>query len=237
MRNAVAVFKFLTQGGRFTTAPFIPERVGKGAPYFPFVGLILGLTLALLNRVLEPYLESEVLAVLLVTILIVLTRASHLDGTRKVFDGWSVRKNRASEQGASGGTYGFLAVILLLLFKIRSVEVIGELRNVTLLLTPALARWTVVIFLYSSTSMTDDLARRIAENVRAWHLLITTVVTLGVTVFLVGVTGLWIGLCLSLFALLFRSSLHQFGSDLTRDHIGALIEASEAVTFVLFASL
>ena len=237
MRNALAVFKFLTLGGRFTTAPFVPERIGKGASYFPFVGLILGAILALLNRVLEPRLESEILAVLLVTILIVLTRATHLDGTRKVFDSWLIGTNPTNEPGASGGTYGFLAVMLLVLFKIRSVEVIGELRNVSLLLTPALSRWVVVIFLYSATSMTDDLAQRIADNVRAWHLIFTTVVTLGLTVFLVGVTGLWIGLCLSLLALVFRSSLLRFGSDLTCNHFGVLVELSEAVTFVLFASL
>ena len=227
MQNAWATVKFLTFGG--SADPLYAERVGRGAPYFIFVGLAFGVVLALCNRILEPRLESEILGVVLVTVLIILSRAAHLEQTRKIFE--------AGGPSTPVTVYGFVAVMLLVLLKIRSVEVIGELRNVALLLTPALARWTVVIFLYRSTSVTDEVAWRIARNVKAWHLLSTTIVVLGITIFLVGSRGLWMGLCLSLLAAIFRSFVHHFAKDFTCNHLGALIEMSESLSFVLFASL
>ena len=217
--------------------PIEPERVGMGAYYFPFVGLVIGLILVMFNRILEPHLESEILAVVLITILILLTRAAHLEGTRKTFDSFSAKANLERAVTTPGTIVGFVAVLLIVLFKIRSVEVIGETRNLSLLLTPILARWALVIFLYGSTSETDNVARQIAENVSAWHLVFTTVVTLGITVFLAGAAGLWVGLFLSLLALLSRSILYRRDCDLTRDQFGALIELSETLSFVLFVSL
>ncbi len=236
MQNALAAFKFLALGDRFTSDRFSPERVGLGAAYFPLVGLVFGVVLAILNRVLEPYLESEILAVVLVTFLIFMTRAAHLAGTQKTFDA-SIATNSAAPADRPIGIYGLLAILLLILFKSRSIEVIGETRSLSLLLTPVFARWSLVIFLYGSTSATDNSARHIAENVRAWHLLVATAATLSMAIFLVGSLGLWIGLCLSLFALLSRGYLRWRGVDFTCNHFGALIELSETLSFALFAAL
>ena len=237
MQNALAAFKFLTLSSRFNSDQFSLERVGMGAPYFPLVGLVLGVILAIFNRILEPYLESEILGVVLITILIILTGASHLEGTRKTFDSFTTKTNLEGEGASPVTVCGFVAIMLLVLFKIRSIEVIGETRNLSLLLTPTLARWALVIFLYGSASATDDAAQHIAENVRAWHLVFATAVTLGITVFLVGPTGLWIGLCLSLLALLSRGYLHRRGGGLNCNHFGTLVEVGETLGFVLFASL
>ena len=236
MQNALAAFKFLVLGDRFTSNQFSSERVGLGTPYFPLVGLVLGVVLVIFNRVLEPYLESEILAVVLITLLIVMTRAAHLAETQKIFDvPFGTPSKTAADR--SVGIYGLLAILLIVLFKIRSIEVIGETRGLSLLLTPVFARWSLVIFLYGSTSPTDDLARHITENVRAWHLVVATAVTLGIAIFLVGSMGLWIGLCLSLFALLSRGYLHRRGVDFTCNHFGAVIELSETLSFALYAAL
>lgn len=237
MQNALAAFKFLTLGSRFRTDQFSLERIGMGALYFPLVGLLLGFILAIFNRILEPYLESEILGVALITILIMLTGASHLEGTRKTFDSFATKTHLEGDAVPPSTVYGFVAVMLLVLFKIRSVEVVGETRNLTLLLTPTLARWALVIFLYGSSSGTDAAARHIIENVRLWHLVFATALTLGITVFLVGSTGLWVGLCLSLLALLSRGYLNRRGGGLNCNHFGTLIEVSETLAFVLFASL
>jgi len=234
MQNALAAFKFLVLGERFSDIQLNPERVGSGTPYFPLLGLAIGVSLAMLNRVLEPYLESEILAVVLVTFLVFMTRAAHLSGTQKTFDR-ATYSTRVADR--SVGIYGLLAILLIILFKIRSIEVIGEMRGLSLVLTPIFARWSLVIFLYRSTSATDDSARRVAENVRAWHLLVATAITLGMAIFLVGTTALWIGLCVSLFALLSRAYLHWRSVDLLCHHFDALVELSETLSFALFASL
>src|SRR5215468_7661213 len=134
MKNALAAFKFLVLGDRFIVTQLDPKLVGSGTLYFPLIGLIIGACLVIVNRVLQPYLESEILAVVLVTFLIFLTRAAHLNGTQKAFT--------ASNSATEAGIYGLLAIFLIVLFKVRSIEVIGETRNLSLLLSPAFARWS-----------------------------------------------------------------------------------------------
>jgi cobalamin synthase len=65
----------------------------------------------------------------------------------------------------------------------------------------------------------------------------TTVVVLLLAFFLIGRAALWIGLCLSLFALLSRSYLRWRKGYVSDDNIGAVIELSETLSFVSLASL
>jgi adenosylcobinamide-GDP ribazoletransferase len=237
MKSALAAFKFLTFAYRVDAASTSPEQIGKGAALFPLVGLVLGLVLALLNRLLEPYLESEILGVVLITVLILITGAIHLEGTQQTFD--RLPAGMHSEQSGKPliRIYGILSLLIIVLFKVRAVEVIGETRTLSLLVTPVLARWSAVIFLYGSSSVTDESARIIAENTRGWQLLSATIVTLTFAIFMVGRAALWIGLCLSLLALLSRTYLHRRTNGITCNQLGALIELSETLSLVLFASI
>jgi len=227
MKSALMAFKFLARGERSSNIQ--PEHLGSGAFYFPLIGLILGVCLAILNRFLQSYLESEILAVVLVTFLILLTRAAHLAGTQKAF--------AASNSATGAAIYGLLAILLIIFFKVRSIEVMGETRTLSLILSPVFARWSAVLFFYRSTSPADEFIQRIVENVSGWRLVIATVITLSVGIILAGATALWIGLSVSLFALLTRAYLHWRGVDLSCNHFDALIELSETLSFVLFASL
>lgn len=230
-------FKFLTIWSRFNGVQMSPDLVGKAVFCYPVVGLALGLVLASLNRVSEPYLESEILSVVIITTLIIMTGAIHLEGLQKTFDTVPARTNSPNRTAQPTGIYGLLAILLVVLFKIRAIEVVGETRSLTLLLTPVYARWALVIFLYGSTSAADQTARVIAENVKAWHLLLTTAATLTFAVLLIGRLGLWIGLYLSLFALLSRSYLQRRHGGIGYNYLGTLVELSETLSFILFASL
>lgn len=234
METLLAVLRFLTFGGRLDASRSEPRQVGKSTPLFPLVGLLLGLVLALLNSALEPYLESEILAVALVAILAILTGAIPLEGTQKSFDALSVGP---ISMPSTNGICGLLAVLLIVLFKVRAIEVIGETRTLSLLLAPLFARWSVVVFLYGSTSTADEFAGVMTENVKGWHLLVTTAASLVFAIYLVGRAGLWVGFCVSLFALLSRTYLHRRHGGISRNDCGALIELTETFSFVLFASL
>src|SRR6184192_1982388 len=123
MRSALSAFKFLTICGRFDADKLSPKQIGAGALFFPLVGLILGLVLALLNRLLEPYLESEILGMALITMLIVMTGASHLEGTQQTFD---TLPGKPHEENKPNSIYNFLMMLLIILFKIRTAEIIDE---------------------------------------------------------------------------------------------------------------
>jgi adenosylcobinamide-GDP ribazoletransferase len=235
MKGAITAFKFLTLGERFDLAQVSPQQVSAAVLYFPLVGILLGLVLVVLNRLLDPHLESEMLGTLLVTALALLTGANHYEGLQNTFDRLSAKTELGERRGS--GAFGVLAIVVVVLLKIQALIVTGETRGLGLLLTPMFARWSLVIFLYGSASIAEGSARILAVNVRAWHLVLTTVVVLSFAAFLIGRTALWIGLCLSLFALLARSYLQWRNGYVSDDNLGATIELSETLSFVLLASL
>jgi adenosylcobinamide-GDP ribazoletransferase len=235
MQSLIAAFKYLTIGGRLIPKQPAPEAIGAAALYFPVVGLFLGLVLALLNYGLGLYLESRLLSIFLIGFLVIATGAVHYDGVRKTFD--ALLLDRLGGSATRENTFGTIAVLLLILCKIRAVDILDDKIAWSLLLTPAFARWTLVIFICGYHDRCEETARRIAENVRFWHLLVTTTAILGLAFSLLGRKGLWIGLSLSVLALLARSLLHRRHAVLTHDNFGAVIELSEMLSLVLLASL
>jgi adenosylcobinamide-GDP ribazoletransferase len=225
-------FKFLTladSADQFDAGPG-----GLGVLCLPLAGLALGVLLVLVDRALESYVASEVLAVLLLTILIIATGGHHLVGVQKTFSAWG-KIDPTPNSSARWAVYGVLAVLLVVLFKTHSIEVIGESRGLSVLLTPLLARWSVLLFLFGSTA--DDAGAWIAERVRSWHLIAASVATLGFAVFIAGTQALWVALFLSVLALLARGYLHRSQRGVSLANCGALIEVNEALSLTLFASL
>jgi len=235
MESLIAAFKYLTVWGRLVPKEPTPESIGAAAVYFPVVGLFFGLVLAFLNYGLGLYLDSQLLSIFLIDFLVLTTGAVHCDGVKKTFD--ALLMDRMGGAGTRENTFGSSAVLLLILCKIRAVDVLDDKIALSLLLTPAFARWTLVIFICGYHDRCEETARRIAENLRFWHLLVTTIAILGLAVALLGRKGLWIGLCLSILALLARGLLHRRHAVLTHDNFGAMIELSEMLSLILLGSL
>jgi cobalamin synthase len=227
-------FKFLTLAD--STDEFDVGPAGLGILCLPLAGLLLGVILVLVNRALESYVASEVLAVLLLTILIIATGGHHLVGVQKTFSAWG-KIDPTPNSSARWAVYGVLAVLLVVLFKTHSIEVIGESRGLSVLLTPLLARWSVLLFLFGSTPLADDAGAWIAGRVRSWHLLAASVATLGLAFFIANTQALWVALALSVTALLARGYLHRRQRGVSLANCGALIEVNEALGLTLFASL
>src|SRR5512145_2460232 len=162
MQGILVALKFLMFGTRRRGVQPGPEQVGAAAPYFPLVGLGVGLILAILSRGLEPHLDSEILSVVLVAVLCVITGGVHLAGLQRTFDALSTRSDIAKSEASPANSGGVLAVLFVVLLKVRSVEVIGELLGLSLLLTPVFARWGLVLFLYGSTSTRDETTEAMA---------------------------------------------------------------------------
>lgn len=237
MKNAFAAFIFLTFGRHFKSLDFKPQQIGQAIAYFPLAGIVLGLLLVLFNRVLDPYLESEIMGATLVALQALMTGAIYFVGLQRTFDGLPGKAKCSIGEKTQAGAFGVLAILIIVLLKVGSLEVTGETRSHGLLLAPVFARWALVIFLYGSASIAEGSASIIAEQVRAWHLILMTMVTLALAAFLVARTALWIGLWLSLFALLSRHYLQRRNGCIHADNFGAVVEMAETLSFLLFASL
>ena len=233
MQRVIAAFKYLTIWSHFSTRPPTAEMIGTAAVFFPLVGLTLGLSLAMTNYVLVAYLDSEILNIVLIATLIVATGGIHLEGIKNTFDAipTPTSKSRGNE------TLGFVAIVLVILFKSGAADSMDEKLTLSLLLTPVLARWALVIFIYGYHDRCEETPRLIAENVKLWQLVVATAATLALVVYFLGRKGLWISLSVSLFALLTRSLLLRRHAVLTHHNFGAIIELGEVLSLILLASL
>jgi len=235
MQSLIAAIKYLTIWGRINTTKPTAEAIGSAAIYFPLVGFVLGLLLALLHYGLGLYLDSAILSVFLVAVLLLATGGIHLEGTRNTFAALCAEPTSGTRP--QDNLWGVVAIVFLILFKTGAIDVLDDKLTLSLLLTPVFARWALVIFIYGYHDRCEETPRRIAENVRFWHLLVTTVAILGLAFYLLGRKGLWIGLALSIVTLLVRSLLHRRHAVLTHDNFGAVIELSEMLGLILLASL
>ena len=138
---------------------------------------------------------------------------------------------------SSSSAVGIVAIVFVILFKIKSIEILEEKLTLALLLTPAMARWAMLVFIYGSHRHSEGTASIIAANVRFWHVVFATIATLVPATYFLGRTALWIGLSLSMLALLCRALFHKRTGALTRDNYGAVVEGSEALSLVLMATL
>jgi adenosylcobinamide-GDP ribazoletransferase len=234
MEGILAALQFLTVARRYSRAAIKPTEIAAGVFYFPLIGLALGLILATINYFLERYLESEILGTVDVMVLIIMTGAVHLEQLRKSFDLLSNRSQVRPTPEPPFGIFGLLAVLFVVLLKIRAIEVIGETRLLTLIVVPILARWAPMMLLYEGSAAGSG---RIGEQLKSWQFILITAMTLSTAGYFLGVAGLWAGFCLSLLALAVRLYVAPGSAGFDQNAVGALIELGESVSFVLFASV
>ena len=231
MQNLLVAFKYLTVWGLARNKP-TPAMVGKSAAYFPLVGLLLGLLLGVSNRILVFYMDPEIINVVVIALLIFATGGQPLQGLKEAFDALGV-----SEDGSSmNGTLGIAAVVLVIVAKNAAANSMDELLTLSLLLTPVLARWALIIFFYGYEASFDEIPRLIAKQVGFWPLLANTVVILALAAYVLGRKGLWIALSVSIFTLLLRTLFHRRHGAVSHSDARASVELTETFSLILLAA-
>jgi cobalamin synthase len=228
VQSLLAGLKFLTIVGTLGSRRPVPESVGSAAIYFVLSGCLIGLVLATCNYVLQPHLNAGILGVSIVTAWIVLTGACPIAGLSESFTTLGADENP---------TLGSVAVVLVILFKYAAAESIDEIATVSLFLTPVLARWALLIFLYGYAPRFDETTRRLAEQIGFLPVLVGTAATLGLATYFLGRKGLWIALIVSISALLLRELFFRRRHVIAHSDLGATVEISEALSLLLLTSL
>ena len=235
MQSLVTAFKYLTILGRWRAPTSDPAGFCNAPLWFPLVGLAIGVVLAAINYALAFQVDSQILSVLVIALLIVATGAMPLAGTKITFDSMHQPTGAAHDHG--GEVFGLAAILIVTLLKIHAIDIMDDKVAANIFVAPALARWALVVLLYGYHDRCDETMRLIAENTKLWHLGATTFCTLALATYLLGREALWIGLALSLLALLSRTLLHRRHAILTRNNLGAVTDLGEALTLVLMAVL
>ncbi|MEA3437195.1 MAG: adenosylcobinamide-GDP ribazoletransferase, partial [Thermodesulfobacteriota bacterium] len=112
MKNLIAAIQFITIIPMGKSGKFDPEKM---VPFFPLVGIILGLLVALLDQIFLLLWSKPVASLLDVLFLIIITGAFHLDGLGDTADGLYGRRTKEKAlsimKDSRIGAMGIVAII------------------------------------------------------------------------------------------------------------------------------
>lgn len=203
--------------------------------FFPFVGLLIGACLVLLNHLISYFELSLYLKNAMILLLwVFLTGGLHLDGFADSVDGFSGGSNQKSiieiMKDGSIGAKGALALFFLLLFKfLLLVEINPIMKNSILLFAPSLSRWNMIVvaFYGKPASTKNSLGEKFMKYLGKKEMILSTIIMVipGILLFQLQFIAL-LGLCIIISWFLLIYCRKKIGG-ITGDILGALNEIIE----------
>lgn len=219
-----------------------PARIGRATVWFPVVGLIIGGVLALLNWLLLFILPPAVVNALIISALVMITGALHLDGLADACDG--LAGHRTAEErwqvmrDSRIGAFGVVGIFLVLLVKYAALNNIPDgWMPPTLLFLPAVSRWAMVYAIFAFPYARPEGLGTAYKQATGWpQFTVASVFTLVVAAALfplfsfmgfILIFGIWVITTLFAFYLKYKFA------GLTGDTYGAINEVAETLTPLL----
>jgi len=208
------------------------EALGRAAPWFPAVGLGIGLVLAAVDRATSALFPSLLAALLTVTAWKLLTGSLHLDGLADCLDGLMGRDaahRLAIMRDSRIGAFGAIGLILFLLTEIAAVaELPPAVRWRALLLVPAAGRATpALLAALFPPARAEGHGAAFRAGARLSAAPIALAVGLVVGAAALGSAGLVAAAAAVVAALALASFMVARLSGITGDVLGAAIEVAE----------
>ena len=236
----LAALRFLTilpVPGPPTTA----AHLGVALPYFPVIGLLLGLLVGATDSLLHPWLPAQVTAALDLAMLALVTGALHLDGLADSADGLfhpgGPERRLAIMRDSRVGGYGVVTVVFVVLVQYAALSVAPDrARFAALLLTPCLGRWAQTLAIaWFPYGRPEGRGTPFHGPAKASGAALATVVTCLAALLLGAERGLALLAVTALLTwLLGRLVLRQL-PGLTGDTYGAITEVVQTVALLAFA--
>ncbi len=227
------------------------EHLKHSAGYFPFVGIVIGMLLAVLNWMLSFVLPQSVVNVLLIVASVLITGALHIDGFLDTCDGAASNKTpqerwRIMDDSRAGG-FGVIGVACLLLTKYVSLNSIpAPLLPVTLVLMPVMGRWAMVYAIFAYPYAKPSGLGQMIKPGTTWHkLALATSIALvaaiagayQVNLSFFYLAGLLLLALIWLLVVTVAAHLRKKFAGLTGDTYGAINEIAELWCLILVSAL
>ena len=235
MKDLRLAIAFLTI---FPVAPDGDHHMGPARAHFPLVGLALGGVLAGLDSVARHVMPAPVAGALLVTALLVMTRALHteglLDACDALFGGFSTARRLEILRDPHVGAFAVVGGICLLLLKWTLLTGMPEgLRPALLLLFPCLSRCgmltTMVAFPYVRQ---QGAGTSFQAGARGWQIAFGVATAAAAGVLLQGVAGLILLATTILVSLALGRWITRLLGGMTGDTYGAVNEVAEVIVLL-----
>lgn len=215
--------------------------LGRSMAFFPLVGLLLGLTLVIINSLFLPYLPDRLVNMLILATLIIVTGGLHMDGFMDTLDGIGGGNDRqrilAIMRDSRVGAFGVLGVIILLLIKWEALNSIGyETKGAALLLMPVISRGGQVLLTHLSPyARAEGVGRPFADGLDGKSFTVAVAITVILSLVSGGLAGILIAAIAGLFTLWWSRFFIKKIGGITGDIIGALNELLEMIVLLFFA--
>ncbi len=209
---------------------------------FPVAGLLIGAILAALDALTRPLLPSTASSALVVVALAALTGALHLDGLADAADGLFGGHDRARRlaimRDPRTGAFGFAAIAGVLLLKWAAlIPLEGWLRTGSLLLAPAIARWSPLLpIMLFSPARQEGMAFELQSRTRWSQAALCTAITAGLSLAIFWPAGAALAGAALIIALGIGACATRWLGGLTGDVFGTMVETNEASLFLLAAT-
>ena len=222
-----------------------PAERGLALPWYPVIGLVLGLVLAAVAFLLGPTVLARpagVAAALVLGLWVWSTGGLHLDGLADTVDAWvgglgNRERTLAIMKDPSSGPAGVSALVLILIAKFAGLEaLIGAGDAWGLLWVPVLARAQLPLLLLTTPyARPGGMAADPARHAPAGAARLVVALSAGAGVVVLGWVGLLlVGAAALLYWLLRRALMRRLGG-FTGDTAGALVELTEALLILVLA--
>jgi adenosylcobinamide-GDP ribazoletransferase len=238
----IVALQFLTIVRVRENLPFDDDTLGRSGAFFPVIGLLIGLVVWGFDQGLSAIVPPALRNIFLVLVLVVISRGLHLDGLADSADGLLGSSDRqqslAIMKDSRIGAFGTLALIGVLLAKLRALDLLTDgQRTPALLLSPMFGRWACVVMAYLAPPAREEgLGAMFVRGTQFRTLLIVHLLLTTGFFF----AGLWIALLFLLLGGLTvgftRYCIRRLGG-VTGDTLGAIGELVETAAFCLFAVL
>jgi adenosylcobinamide-GDP ribazoletransferase len=236
MRNLISALQFITILPLGKARTFEPPKM---VPYFPLVGILLGLLVALFDTLVVKFWEPPVVAILDVILLVVLTAAFHLDGLGDTADG--LLSTRASDRAleimkdSRIGTMGLVAILFGLALKWGGIAGLDTHRGILLIIIPAYARAGVLFGMwYLPYGRPDGTGKPFFSEKLSLKHFWGLIIPVGLS-FLLGVKALWLNLSFAVIIGIILLFYKKRIGCITGDMLGAMVEITEAGLFLIIS--
>ena len=233
MRNLISALQFITILPLGKAESFDPPGM---VPYFPLVGILLGLLMALFDSLVSGIWTPPVVSLLDVIVLAVLTGAFHLDGLADTADGLFAprSRDRALEimKDSRIGVMGLVAVLFGLSLKWGGIMNLATNRSLLLVVVPAYARVGILFGIsYLPYGRPDGTGKPFFNEKLSLKHFWGLILPFGLSL-MISLKALWLNL---IFAIIIVSILWFYKKRMgciTGDMLGAMIELTEAGMFL-----
>ena len=233
MRNLISALQFITILPLGKGKSFDPPKM---VPYFPLVGILLGLLVAAFDTMVVRFWTPPVVALLDIILLAVLTGAFHIDGLGDTADGLLGPRSRDKAleimKDSRIGTMGLVAILFGLAIKWGGIASLDAHRSIILIMIPAYARAGILFGMrYLPYGRPDGTGKPFFSEKISFKHFWGLIFPIGLSLIL-GLEAIWLNLA---FAIIIGSILFFYKKRMgciTGDMLGAMTEVTEAGLFL-----